>query len=264
MADGDQAIKEGSGEIGTEKEPPFDDGRERREQEEPPVSLEKVREATADSLAKGIEFWKTPVADTNADTSFMSYQNRDRRALLETSFRVISNQEAFSDPAVLRTLIAAMGREVRQDVPTSETGVSSSSVDEIAEANATNTTEPEVQESQVSSATEPTVPTDHLQQSVLSIVHELLFEQLYADLMQCKTTIQKQKSHVISLVSNQQGIDAGGLQEQISKTQLFQSNAGIFDRYLAQGEGLMRTCLRSPEMANDSMSALAKITKARL
>lgn len=98
-----------------------------------------------------------------------------------------------------------------------------------------------------------------LQKELLELVQELLFEQLYADLTQCKEAIQDRKKKVVRIRENSSQLTPEKMQEAIPAFEQFQIDANIFAPYLAHGEVVMKTALRSSDMHDRTLAHLEEI-----
>ncbi|MBP7875955.1 hypothetical protein KA012_03085 [Candidatus Woesebacteria bacterium] len=221
---------------------------EKREQ--PPASLEAVRLQTARTMKSGLEFWQSPLGGLNGDTEFMSAQNGDRREMLKHAFEVIADQAAFGDPQALVALREKLNGEVEDQV--GAPGVVEG--DDIVDASVANVTADHDSESQ---------DVGVLQEEILSIVHELFFEQLFADLFQCREEINARKSQAAQVLSaDVASVSSADLQATVDLFEQFQIDSNMLDQYLAHGQALMDISTRSLEIGANTKNHLEEIVQA--
>ena len=214
-------------EKGQEIEQPLSQGegegeKKSLESEKRPTTLEEVRKTTADSLESGVEFWRTTFGRENGDSSFMKAQNSERRDKLTSTLDVLANKDSFEKVDELKAAI-----------------------EELQSGARTNQAE--------------TTDVPQLQQQLLELINQLFFEQLFADLLQCKKAIADRTENVKAIQGGLDQLSLDKLQEATPVFEQLQIDKGIFSSYLAHGEAMISTTLRSYELKTSAERQLKEI-----
>lgn len=246
-------------EVSAELEKPLEEGQKLPEKEHPPTNLEQVREETSSSLESGLEFWRTSFGRENAEKPFMQHQNGARREVLQVAATVVSDKAAFNDPEQLKKMIQKMAGDVSHDVALPENiVVPEDSSDQTGASTA------ELTASSLLTTDEhlDTADLERLQEQFLSVVHSFIFEQLYADLAQCKDAIHERTTQVLAIRENAAALPPDKIHEAIPLFEQFQVDENIFGQYLAHGEALMRIALRCEGIKTEAAVHLKEIIES--